>query len=140
MTRFATLIALAAAVVPACSAQSPELPGAPDPAVLDEFQAALRDWASDPGHYGVSAAVIFPNGAEWAGVGGVAGADEPLRPEDLIWIASITKTMTGAVILQLVEEGSFSTTRTGCSTTPGAHRSARSSRPIRPTCSRRRNC
>jgi D-alanyl-D-alanine carboxypeptidase len=107
MTRFATLIALAAAVVPACSAQSPELPGAPDPAVLDEFQAALRDWASDPGHYGVSAAVIFPNGAEWAGVGGVAGADEPLRPEDLIWIASITKTMTGAVILQLVEEGSL---------------------------------
>jgi len=77
-------------------AQPPELR-----ASLDQ---ALLDWAEIPRHRGVSAAVVFPNGTEWTGVAGVEAAAVPLRSDHLIWIASITKTMTGAVILQLVEE------------------------------------
>lgn len=45
----------------------------------------------------------MPNGSEWSGVAGVAGATN-LKPGDLIRIASITKTMTAALALQLVHE------------------------------------
>lgn len=53
----------------------------------------------------MSAAVEFPDGTRWLGSAGLADAGEPLRPDHLIAIASITKTMTAAVILQLVDEG-----------------------------------
>ncbi|MEZ5291872.1 MAG: serine hydrolase domain-containing protein [Vicinamibacterales bacterium] len=69
------------------------------------LQAALDAWARQPAHRGVAAAVVLQDGAEWTGAAGLAGVGEPLRPEHLIGIASITKTMTGAVILQLVDEG-----------------------------------
>jgi D-alanyl-D-alanine carboxypeptidase len=49
--------------------------------------------------------VVLAEGEQWSGVAGLAGQDEPLREEHLMLIASITKTMTGAVILQLVGEG-----------------------------------
>lgn len=85
-------------------------PGADTPAsvpmaVAAELQGALAEWAAVPGHRGVTAAVMLPGGARWTGAAGLAGDDEPMRPEHLIGIASITKTMTGAVILQLVDEG-----------------------------------
>jgi D-alanyl-D-alanine carboxypeptidase len=69
------------------------------------FQTALNDWAASDRHRGVSAAVILPNGAEWVSTAGIEGLGRPLLPDHLIVIASITKTMTGAVILQLAEEG-----------------------------------
>lgn len=98
---------LSAAVVlfgTACSADGPadSLPDLPT-----RFQAALDDWTRNPDHYGVSASVILADGTQWSGAAGRAG-DGALRPEHLIAIASITKTMTGAVILQLVGEGRLS--------------------------------
>lgn len=68
------------------------------------LQAALESWTHDPTHYGVSASVVFPDGARWSGAAGRAGP-EWLRPDHLMQIASITKTMTAAVVLQLVDEG-----------------------------------
>jgi CubicO group peptidase (beta-lactamase class C family) len=53
----------------------------------------------------VSAAVILADGSEWVGTAGTNGAGTELKPNHLIWIASITKTMTGAVILGLAAEG-----------------------------------
>lgn len=69
-----------------------------------QLQAALDAWAEASSHRGVSAAVITSDGAEWVGTAGVESASSDLEPEHLIWIASITKTMTGAVVLQLAEE------------------------------------
>lgn len=69
------------------------------------LQGALDVWAAASNHRGVSAAVIVSDGTEWVGTAGVEGASGDLQPEHLIWIASITKTMTGAVVLQLAEEG-----------------------------------
>ncbi|MEZ5320270.1 MAG: serine hydrolase domain-containing protein [Vicinamibacterales bacterium] len=97
------------AVAAACGgrqAAAPTAPGAaPANPTLDQaFQAALNDWAASPAHHGVSASVILPTGAQWTGVAGLAGSG-PLQPDDLIAIASITKTMTAAVILQLADEG-----------------------------------
>jgi D-alanyl-D-alanine carboxypeptidase len=72
--------------------------------VETELQLALERWAVDVGHYGVSASVVFADGRRWSGAAGRAGS-ERLRPDHLIQIGSITKTMTAAVILQLVDDG-----------------------------------
>lgn len=78
---------------------------APSEVPTAALQAALDEWAAAPGHYGVSASVILREGTEWTGVAGRAGDDAPVAPDHLIQIASITKTMTGALVLQLVDEG-----------------------------------
>ncbi len=70
-----------------------------------QLQAAANAWAAAPGHQGVSASVVFSDGSQWTGVAGQAGAGAPLLEEHLIWAASLTKTMTGAIILQLADEG-----------------------------------
>jgi D-alanyl-D-alanine carboxypeptidase len=77
--------------------------GVPE-ALVQALQGAIDAWARTPGHRGVSASVVLANGAQWSGVAGIAG-DAPLRDDQLIAVASITKTMTGAVILQLVDDG-----------------------------------
>ncbi|MEZ4588742.1 MAG: serine hydrolase domain-containing protein [Gemmatimonadales bacterium] len=89
---------------PACSAEGV---GPGGPATDAELQAELDAWAASSRHYGVSAAIVFPDGREWVGTAGRAG-DGPLRAEHLLSIASITKTMTGAVVLRLVEAGALS--------------------------------
>jgi len=73
--------------------------------LAEEMQSALDAWALADHHRGVSAAVILSDGQEWVSTAGVESADSELLPEHLIWIASITKSMTGAVILSLAEEG-----------------------------------
>ena len=75
------------------------------PALSSQMQSALDDWAREPGHRGVSASVILADGHEWVGTAGVEGAETDLLPNHLIWIASITKSMTGAVILGLADDG-----------------------------------
>lgn len=79
-------------------------PAAPAPGVEPALEAALRDWAAAPGHEGVSASVVSGDGSQWSGVAGTAGDGVALGETDLIWVASLTKTMTGAVILQLADE------------------------------------
>lgn len=73
--------------------------------VAADLERALGAWAGVPGHRGVTASVAWPDGALWSGAAGLAAPDEPIRPEHLIGVASITKTMTAAVVLQLVDEG-----------------------------------
>lgn len=97
----AALLALAG-----CGAADRDPPGAGLRAI--ELQAALDAWAAEPGHEGVSASVTLADGSPWTGVAGTAGGSEPLREEHLVWIASVTKTMTGALILQLADEGRLS--------------------------------
>lgn len=108
--RTGVVLAVAALAVVHCSrpsAQSaaPEPPAEVPPAIAQPLRAAIEAWAATPGHHGVSASVVLANGAQWAEAAGLAAADERLSAEHLILIASITKTMTGAVILQLVDEG-----------------------------------
>ncbi len=100
-------IAAAAALLAGCDgplSSAPPTVSGPEPAL----EAALDDWAAAPGHASVSASVLFADGTQWSGASGTAGGDAPLREDDLIWIASLTKTMTGALILQLADEGRLS--------------------------------
>ena len=82
-----------------------------DPPTLAEIsarlQGALDAWADAPGHRGVSAAVVLADGEMWVGTAGIEATGKALEPDHLIAIASITKTMTGAVVLQLAEEGAL---------------------------------
>lgn len=59
---------------------------------------------------GISAAVATHEGVIWRGTAGKANLDsgEPVRPDMLFGIGSITKTFVAVVILQLVEEGKLS--------------------------------
>ncbi len=73
-----------------------------------ELDAVLDAWAAAPGHEGVSASVVLADGSQWTGVAGTVGASDPMLEEHLIWVASLTKTMTGALVLQLADEGALS--------------------------------
>lgn len=97
------MVVLTAIVVTLLNLALPE----PEPRThpVESLQAALERWAESPSHRGVSAAVVFADGTLWAGAAGRAADAEPLRTDHLIQIGSITKTMTAAVILQLVDEG-----------------------------------
>lgn len=97
------VVALLCGVVVA--AQSPAPPSSVPERLAASLQRALVDWAAVAGHRGVTAAIVLPDGARWTGAAGRAADGEAMRPEHLVGIASITKTMTGAVILQLVDEG-----------------------------------
>lgn len=87
------------------SAAAQTQPEAPVVSMAPALQQALDAWAAEPGHYGVSASVILANGARWTGAVGRASLDEALTPDHRMAMASITKTMTGAVVLTLVDDG-----------------------------------
>ena len=69
-----------------------------------QFQAIL-DAAVNKGLMAVSAHISWDNGS-WMGVAGETSADsgEPLSPDSLFRLASVTKLFTATVILQLVDE------------------------------------
>ncbi len=56
---------------------------------------------------GASVTILFPDGTSWTGVSGLAdvAAKRPVTPATAFAFASISKTFTSAVILQLVDEG-----------------------------------
>ncbi len=68
-----------------------------------------REW-EDQGLRGVSAAIVIPGEGTWLGVSGKAGEapSDLMTDTTLFAIGSITKTFTGALTLQLVEEGRLS--------------------------------
>jgi D-alanyl-D-alanine carboxypeptidase len=101
----AAALALAAAFPGCGGAAASQMAAAPLVSRPLELQIALDRWAGAAGHEGVSASVVLADGSQWTGVAGNAGGSELLREEHLIWIASITKTLTGALILQLADEG-----------------------------------
>ncbi len=55
----------------------------------------------------LSGSVQLPNGAVWASASGISSNNpfEPITPAHAYCIGSVTKTITGACILQLVDEG-----------------------------------
>lgn len=72
-----------------------------DPGVAAGLQVALEDAA---GGNGVTATLMTSDGT-WTGAAGTADGVTPLRPEAQMAIASITKTIVAAQVLQLVETG-----------------------------------
>jgi D-alanyl-D-alanine carboxypeptidase len=99
-------VVIGAALLIVVSCGKPD--GTTAPSRASELNRAIEAWAAEPGHQGVSASIVFPDRGQWVGSAGTVGSNEPLLEEHLIWIASVTKTMTGAVVLQLADEGRLS--------------------------------
>lgn len=109
--RWCAIILIACLPLSACAASPPDA-DAEDASctfpsgLAARLQTEIDGWAESPPHRGVSASVILSSGRQWVGAAGHSAADERMTPEHLIWIASITKTMTGAVVMRLAENGS----------------------------------
>ena len=56
----------------------------------------------------LSAAIQFPDTAVWADASGISGAGVNVTTDDAYLIGSVTKTITSACILQLVDQGILS--------------------------------
>jgi D-alanyl-D-alanine carboxypeptidase len=72
--------------------------------VLDAHLDSIRQLYGLPG---VSATIVFRDGTRWSGSSGFADvvAGTPARPGTPFAVASISKTFTAALILQLIEQG-----------------------------------
>ncbi len=77
------------------------------PALATQFEKVLAEEYAVQGFRGVSAAVMYADGRVWSGGAGFSDPtrDEAIDPDMRFGFASITKTYTAAVILQLVDEG-----------------------------------
>jgi D-alanyl-D-alanine carboxypeptidase len=79
-----------------------------EPAPAARLQALLDSCIDHDGDAPVHNAILLIEspGFKWKGAAGLAdGKAEPMTPDHKFKIASISKTMTAAVVLQLVEEG-----------------------------------
>ncbi len=72
-----------------------------------ELEKAVVDWRRRTGSPAVSVTVLWPGGRIWSRTVGVADAyhDLPATERTAFPFASVTKTFTAALILQLVDEG-----------------------------------
>jgi len=72
-----------------------------------ELQEALDTARTEAGIIGVSAAVITPDEGLWLGASGLSDKNppEPIQPEMLFCIGSMTKHIIATLVLQLEEEG-----------------------------------
>jgi len=75
-----------------------------------ELQEVLDKELKSTGGTGVSAAVRIAGRGEWSGVSGMSDIrrSEPIKPDMLFDVASVGKTFTAALVLQLAEEGKLS--------------------------------
>ncbi len=71
---------------------------------LDKALTAVRVKA----RRGLQASVIAPGLGQWVGVTGTSDSGHPITPAMRFEIGSVSKTFTGAVILQLIDEGKIS--------------------------------
>ncbi|HEX5825650.1 MAG TPA: serine hydrolase domain-containing protein [Candidatus Limnocylindrales bacterium] len=76
-------------------------------ALAAQLQATLEHVRAKLAVPGVSVTILFPDGSEWTGAGGLADVANrtPVTPATAFAFASMSKTFTSALILQLVAEG-----------------------------------
>ena len=108
----ATRASPSAATLPSPSDASPSAATAPPTATpsaipADRLQATLDKVRAKLGIPGVSVAIVWDDGRRWLGASGLrdVAARDPMTTDTGFALASISKTFTAAVVLQLVEEG-----------------------------------
>jgi D-alanyl-D-alanine carboxypeptidase len=104
-TAFVMMAMLACRV---CCGQGDTSRSAPSPEVAKKLQELLDGFVSQPNIVNYVALVDGgPSRWRWAGAAGIADpqANEKMTVEHQFRVASVTKTFTAVVILQLMEEG-----------------------------------
>lgn len=93
-----------------------------DEAVSDDLLAALQDALPDQPAHGCTVALARGDGATWTAAAGLEGPDgESLAPDAPIGIASITKTYTAGLVLELVDDDLIALHDTLDAWLPGVH-------------------
>jgi D-alanyl-D-alanine carboxypeptidase len=99
----------APATAPPATAEPSPVPSAePATAVpVKKLQKAINDFRSKTGIPGLSVAVLWNDGRSWVGASGRAdiAAGRAMTTDTAFAFASVSKTLTAAVVLQLVDEG-----------------------------------
>jgi D-alanyl-D-alanine carboxypeptidase len=98
-----------APLTPTTSADPSGLPSA-TAAIRAALDARLERWRAKTGTPGVSVTILFPDGSAWHGAAGLADvkAGRKVTADTAFPIASISKTFTSALILDLVADGRLS--------------------------------
>ncbi|HEX5826820.1 MAG TPA: serine hydrolase domain-containing protein [Candidatus Limnocylindrales bacterium] len=88
------------------SAAQPSSSPTVDAKIAKRLQRAVDAFRSKTGIPGISVAIVWDDGREWTGVGGRADirSKERVTPGTAFAFASVSKTLTAAVVLQLVDE------------------------------------
>ena len=106
-----TTRASSATASPSSSAIAGPLPPPPAPPSADvlarQLERRLAALRVQHGIPGISATILFADGSEWNGADGVAdvAAGRPVRNDTAFSIASMSKTFTAALVIDLVDEG-----------------------------------
>jgi D-alanyl-D-alanine carboxypeptidase len=81
-----------------------------NPELAEQLQATLELGVEATGTPGATQAIITPDGFTWKGAAGVSNLETqaPMQADDILGIASITKTFTAATVLKLVEQETLS--------------------------------
>jgi D-alanyl-D-alanine carboxypeptidase len=89
---------------------APPIGARPTKRIVAALQQSLDELRVKHGIPGVSAAIIFDDGSTWTGVSGLAdvAARRRVTPETAFALASISKTFTAALILDLAADGRLS--------------------------------
>ena len=75
--------------------------------IASQLQAVLDAYSLSHGNVGLQATVILQNGTEWNGTSGYANDAKacPMTLEHNLYIGSVTKTFTAALVMEQVEAG-----------------------------------
>jgi CubicO group peptidase (beta-lactamase class C family) len=93
-------------VAGAATDATPTATPAATPAVISPALTALTEqWLATSGISGVRVAVVTPDGSSLFAGSGTNGDGSPMNVDSSTAVTSITKTMTGAITMQLVDEG-----------------------------------
>jgi D-alanyl-D-alanine carboxypeptidase len=100
---------IGAPLTPTTPGNSSGLPSA-TAAIQAALDARLERWRVKTGTPGVSVAILFPDGSAWHGAAGLADvkAGRKVTPDTAFPIASVSKTFTSALVLDLVADGRLS--------------------------------
>jgi len=110
--RALTCAAVSSLLIAGCGGGAPDRPRSPSGPRLTvqlggSLDAQLREKVADAGIPGASAAIVFPDGRMWSGAAGhaVLEAERPMTTRTSLPFDSVTKVMTAALALRLVELG-----------------------------------
>ncbi len=99
-----------ASTPPESSSPSGAPSGAPSAIPANRLQRKLDQLRTKASLPGVSVAILWDDGRSWVGASGAAdvAGDRPVTSDSAFALASISKTFTAAVVLELVDEGQLS--------------------------------
>lgn len=91
----------------ACLASAPAHTTANDSDMARQLQAVLDEYSQTHNHVGLQATVILADGTQWQGVSGYANHAKacPLTLDHHLYIGSVSKTFTAALVMQQIEAG-----------------------------------